>query len=498
VLRLDGYIRVSRVGGREGEGYISPDVQREAIEIYAAELDGVIMAWHDDQDFSGGNIERPGFQAMLARLEAGVIDGIIVMRVDRFARSTADGARIVKEIIDRGQVFASCHERMDPRTPEGGFMLRSFLSNAELFLDQVRAGWITAKTRAVARGAHIGPTPIGYLKVEAVPSKPTHISPVDSAAVGGPTAPGLLVPSPVYGPAMSELFDRAAAGDVGDQALALWMHERAPREGGAAWASSEIRRWLRSRVYLGEVRYGSLVNAEAHAPLTTELTWRRCQRAPGEQRRAPASSPFMLKGLIRCAACRYAMGGASNGGSSGETRIYRCPRSTRGCPAPSVITAAAVEEHVVGMVNTHMRGLVFGEGAEEVAVADRAALDAFEVARLEVEAFVGNIEARRLMGDVAWNDGLRLRVEERESRRPAYEAAVARLETRERAGTPVEELEGHRLRDLLTGSILHVFVRRQPRGATAADRVLVIWSDDLRPILVPGPHRSGPFEPIGW
>jgi site-specific DNA recombinase len=39
-LKLDGYIRVSRVGGREGEGYISPSVQRVEIEKYAAELDG--------------------------------------------------------------------------------------------------------------------------------------------------------------------------------------------------------------------------------------------------------------------------------------------------------------------------------------------------------------------------------------------------------------------------------------------------------------------------
>ncbi len=66
-MRLDGYIRVSRVGGREGEGYISPDVQRESIEAYASELGGSIAAWHDDQDFSGGNTERPGFQAMLDR-----------------------------------------------------------------------------------------------------------------------------------------------------------------------------------------------------------------------------------------------------------------------------------------------------------------------------------------------------------------------------------------------------------------------------------------------
>jgi DNA invertase Pin-like site-specific DNA recombinase len=81
-LRLDGYVRVSRVGGREGEGYISPAVQREAIASYATELDGKIVAWHDDQDHTAGTIERPAFQHVLERLRSGESDGIVVMRVD--------------------------------------------------------------------------------------------------------------------------------------------------------------------------------------------------------------------------------------------------------------------------------------------------------------------------------------------------------------------------------------------------------------------------------
>jgi len=89
-LKLDGYIRVSRVGGRQGEGYISPKVQREAIEKYAAELDGEIVAWHQDEDYSGGNTDRPDFQAALERLRDGASDGIVVMAIDRFARSVAD------------------------------------------------------------------------------------------------------------------------------------------------------------------------------------------------------------------------------------------------------------------------------------------------------------------------------------------------------------------------------------------------------------------------
>jgi DNA invertase Pin-like site-specific DNA recombinase len=493
-LRFDGYIRVSRVGGREGEGYISPDVQRDAITSYASELGGSILAWHDDQDYSGGNTERPGFQAMLERLEAGKTDGIIVMSVDRFARSTADGSKIIREIVDRGQVFASCHERIDPRTDEGRYMLRSFLSNAELFLDQAKTRWNTAKARAVARGAHIGPTPIGYLKVDPVPTKPMHISPVDSAALGGPTGPGQLVPSPTHGPAMEELFKRGAARQYGDSALAHWMTKEAPRHGGAPWNPSEVRRWFRNRVYLGEVRHAGLVNDEAHTPLTDERTWQRCQREPGEQRKAAAS--FLLKGLIRCASCRYAMGGQAQGGRDGKVAVYRCPRSSRGCPAPSVISAGAVERYVTSLVQERQKDLLIGQ--TEVDAEGDAAIEAFAAAELEVEKFAADVEARRLLGEQSWQEALRVRVENREDRRAARELALAAQEARELLQRSLDDLDRHGLRNLLTGMISHIFIRRAPRGATPADRVLVVWSDNPERIDVPGPHRAGPFEPIGW
>jgi len=493
-LRLDGYIRVSRIGGREGEGYISPAVQREAIEAYARELGGVIVAWHDDQDFSGGNTSRPGFQSMLARLLAGESDGIIVMKIDRFSRSTADGLAIVKEILDRDQVFAACHERIDPKTKEGRYMLRQFLSNAEYFLDQITESWDTAKARAIANGKHIGPTPVGYLKVEPVPSKPTHISPVDAAASGGSTVPGMLVPRPVYGPAITELFVRAATGRYGDTALARWMTEAAAREGGAAWNPSEVRRWLRGRVYLGEVKYGSLVNTDAHAALTTPKLWKRCQREPCEQRRAP--SPFLLKGLIRCAACRYAMGGQTNGGADGDTPIYGCRRGSRGCPSPSVIVAKRIEGFVLAEVEARQHGLLLGQF--DVDVEDEKAIESFDLAAEEVDTFVADVGARRLMGEITWQEGLRTRVAERERLLPARDTALVRMRSRQLAEISVQDLERHALRDLLAGMIQHVLIRRGGRGAGADERALIIWSDDERTIDFPGPHRAGPYEPVGW
>jgi DNA invertase Pin-like site-specific DNA recombinase len=85
--RVDGYIRVSRIGGRAGDGYISPEVQRGQIEAFAGLLGVEIDAWHDDQDHSGGNVERPGFLEVIRRIEAGESGGVIVARIDQWHAS---------------------------------------------------------------------------------------------------------------------------------------------------------------------------------------------------------------------------------------------------------------------------------------------------------------------------------------------------------------------------------------------------------------------------
>ena len=464
-MRLDGYVRVSRVGGRDGEGYISPDVQREAIKGYAKELGGRVVAWHDDQDFSGGTVERPGFQECLERLRAGRSDGVVVMRIDRFARSTADGYRIVKEIIERGQVFASCHERLDPSTPEGKFMLRAFFSNGELFIDQKKADWTTAKARAIARGVHIGPTPMGYRKAKSMP----------------------LVPHPIHAAGITALFDHAREGD-GDSALARWMTARYPGEGRGPWNASEIRRWLRNRVYLGEVRYGSLVNTNAHPPLTDVQTWQAAQKAPG-QHRSPHST-FLLSGLIRCANCRYSMTGFTYGGAKQDTPVYRCGRARGGgCDAASVITARPLEEYVLSLTDAAVESIGAVDGP------DLAAIDkAWAEASAELQAFAADTEARRLLGDEGWRGALTVRVENERAKAERREVA---FRDRMLSDVAVRELEPGQLRALLDGMIEVIFVRRQPRGAKVQDRALVLWVGE-QTIDLPSPRRRGPFAPFRW
>jgi site-specific DNA recombinase len=90
---MDGYVRVSRRMGREGPGYISKDVQREAIERWADYRGITIATWHVDEDESGGTQDRPGIVAALKRVEAGESDGIACWRLNRFARNVSEALR---------------------------------------------------------------------------------------------------------------------------------------------------------------------------------------------------------------------------------------------------------------------------------------------------------------------------------------------------------------------------------------------------------------------
>lgn len=102
-LGLIGYIRVSRIGGRSGEGYISPDVQRSAIEGYASELGQEILRFADDQDYSGGNTDRPAFREAMASLEAGEADGIVVEGLDHDGLRDALSGMVQAIFVRRGR-----------------------------------------------------------------------------------------------------------------------------------------------------------------------------------------------------------------------------------------------------------------------------------------------------------------------------------------------------------------------------------------------------------
>jgi len=102
---------------------------------------------YDDGGFSGGTLERPGLKRLIQDVEAGLIDVIVVYKIDRLSRSLMDFAKLI-EIFDRNQVtFVSVTQAFNTTTSMGRLTLNILLSFAQ-FEREVTAERIRDKVRA--------------------------------------------------------------------------------------------------------------------------------------------------------------------------------------------------------------------------------------------------------------------------------------------------------------------------------------------------------------
>ena len=165
-LRCAIYTRKSSEEGLDME-FNSLDAQREACEAYVAsqrcEGWAAIRERYDDGGFSGGTLERPGLKQLLTDIEDGLIDVIVVYKIDRLSRSLMDFARLV-EIFDRHSVtFVSVTQSFNTTTSMGRLTLNILLSFAqferEVIGERIRDKVAASRKRGMWMG---GWAPMGY------------------------------------------------------------------------------------------------------------------------------------------------------------------------------------------------------------------------------------------------------------------------------------------------------------------------------------------------
>ena len=114
LVRCAIYTRKSTDEGLEQE-FNSLDAQREAAEAYILSQQGagwVCVADHyDDGGFSGAKMDRPAMRRLLADVEAGQIDAVVVYKVDRLSRSLLDFARMIEAFEQHNVSFVSVTQR---------------------------------------------------------------------------------------------------------------------------------------------------------------------------------------------------------------------------------------------------------------------------------------------------------------------------------------------------------------------------------------------------
>src|SRR5689334_10040401 len=136
-----GYRRVSRVGDR-GETLISPELQAERINAYAAARGLDVEMLPPELDVSGGKLERPILSQALQGVESGAYAGVVVAQLDRLSRlGIADAYKLLDRIEGMGGQLISVAENIDASTPEGRFSRGQFLLLANLEVDRHKTGF---------------------------------------------------------------------------------------------------------------------------------------------------------------------------------------------------------------------------------------------------------------------------------------------------------------------------------------------------------------------
>src|SRR5262249_38053377 len=182
------------------------------------------------------------------------------------------------------------------------------------------------QARAVARGATPwARVPLGYFRRD----------------------DGTLEPDPKSAPIARRAFEMRAAGDSIAKIRAMLKSR------GVVRSPRGVQVMLASRVYLGEIHFGKLVNLRAHEPIIDRELWTRTQRMFVPRGPQPDSERLLARlGVLRCGSCGARLGTMKLSRQKNYP-IYRCP-SQSDCDHHVTISAEIAERVVVDAVRTHL------------------------------------------------------------------------------------------------------------------------------------------------
>ena len=338
IKRCAVYTRVS-IEASEHE-FNSLDAQRESAENYIKsqkENGWVILPEHyDDDGYSGGNTERPALKRLLADVEAGKIDIILLYKMDRLSRSLLDFMKLTETLEQHNVSFVSVTQDINTSTSAGRMMLNILMTFSEferaVIADRVRDR-VAGKKR---RGKHCGGPPVlGY---DVDPKNIKLIINPDEAAV----VREAFILYTQYGSAKETAHRLNGMG----YRTKAWTSRKNVHHGGEKFAVDTVYRLLNNPIYIGEVRHKDQSYPGEHEAIIDRQLWDLVRELMKENapvsagyRKNNITSPF--KGLLRCGHCGGAFGisYARNNKKNSDNRrymYYLCikdeDRAERRCP----------------------------------------------------------------------------------------------------------------------------------------------------------------------
>jgi site-specific DNA recombinase len=417
-VRCAIYTRKSTEEGLEQE-FNSLDAQRESGEAFiksqAHEGWTCLSEHYDDGGFTGGNMDRPALRRLLADIEAGRIDCVVVYKVDRLSRSLLDFARMM-ETFDRHKVsFVSVTQQFNTATSMGRLVLNVLLSFAqferEIISERTRDKIAAARRKGKWAGGH---PVLGY----DVDPHGFRLVVNDAEADRVRAIFGLYLEHEGMLGVLQEL-ERRGWRNKG------WTTRKGRQRGGRPFSKSTLHKLLTNVTYIGRIRYKNEVHDGEHAAIVDPDVWQRVQALllrNGRTGGAVVRNKFgaLLRGLLRCGPCGCAMA-PSHTTRQGKKRYryYVCSaaqkRGWQSCPSKSV-PAGEIERFVVERIRCIGRDPALQK-------------ETFAAARAQATARVEQLEAERsglLREQGQWHAEVRRLLEQYGPGVP-QEATVSRL-----------------------------------------------------------------------
>ena len=293
-IRCAIYTRKSTEEGLE-QAFNSLDAQREACVAYVTSQrhEGWVLSpeLYDDGGFSGGNMNRPGLAALMAEVQAGRIQVIVVYKVDRLTRSLADFAKIVEVLDAQRASFVSVTQSFNTTTSMGRLTLNVLLSFAqferEVTGERIRDKIAASKRKGMWMG---GPVPLGYDVVD----RKLAINDAEAVTVRHIFSRYVALRS------LADLIDELDAARVRTRRR---FYRDGRIAGGVAFSKGPLAWLLANRVYVGEVGHKGQVYPGEHGPIIDRALWDQVRAIAADNRvtrrlGSRAKAPSLLTGLI--------------------------------------------------------------------------------------------------------------------------------------------------------------------------------------------------------
>jgi site-specific DNA recombinase len=408
-VRCAVYTRKSTDEGLEKD-FNSLDAQRDCGESYiksqAHEGWVCLLDHYDDGGFTGGNMDRPALKRLLADIDAGKIDCIVVYKVDRLSRSLLDFARIMENFEKHNVSFVSVTQQINTSTSMGRLMMNVLLSFAqferEIISERTRDKIAAARRKGKWAGGH----PILGYDID-FPGLKLVVNEEEAAQVR--LIFDLYLKQQGLLPVIKELAKRGWLNK-------RWTTRKGQERGGRPFTKTSLHKLLTNVVYAGKIKYKTEIHDGEHTGIISVDIWQRVQvimRRNAVSGGALTRNKFgaLLKGLVRCVPCDRAMipSHTTRNGNK-RYRYYTCTGAQKWgwqtCPSKAV-PAGELEK----LVLEHVRRIGKDPSVVAETFTQAAAQAAAQVAQLELErkslerdVAAWTADIRNLAGQLGAND----------------------------------------------------------------------------------------------